>query len=199
MGVALSLGKVKRVKVATRKGKVVLIEDSDVGNDRRRNSLAYNLESYVKLNGSDPNELLHEIENQLKLLAPEIKGTDRIKKVPKFTKIGNNILHGNIRELKTQVIMHFNQINRRYKDFTHNGNAMLHFICQEVRTVLPSDFTDILFLFLLCFSFFFLPLLLFSSFFHVFSLFFFVFFVNVFYFFLFYFTFCHKIFFRLFV
>ena len=133
MGVALSLGKVKRVKVATRKGKVVLIEDSDVGNDRRRNSLAYNLESYVKLNGSDPNELLHEIENQLKLLAPEIKGTDRIKKVPKFTKIGNNILHGNIRELKTQVIMHFNQINRRYKDFTHNGNAMLHFICQEVR------------------------------------------------------------------
>ena len=41
-------------------------------------------------------------------------------------------MHGNIRELKTQVIMHFNQINRRYKDFTHNGNAMLHFICQEV-------------------------------------------------------------------
>jgi hypothetical protein len=46
-------------------------------------------------------------------------------------KIGNLILHGNMRQLKTQVIVNFNTINRRYKDVTHNGNGILHFVCQE--------------------------------------------------------------------
>ena len=132
MGLALSLGRVKRVKMALRKGKIVII-DPEKGGGRRRNSLAYNIEQFVLLKGGDMDKLLHEIEAINRQNAPEPKGTDRVKKVPRFTKIGNDVLHGNMRELKTQFIMHFNQINRRYKDFTHNGNAMLHFVCQEVR------------------------------------------------------------------
>eukprot|EP00596_Hydrurales_sp_CCMP1899_P008985 CAMPEP_0119040646 /NCGR_PEP_ID=MMETSP1177-20130426/10651_1 /TAXON_ID=2985 /ORGANISM="Ochromonas sp, Strain CCMP1899" /LENGTH=369 /DNA_ID=CAMNT_0007005925 /DNA_START=219 /DNA_END=1325 /DNA_ORIENTATION=- len=36
-----------------------------------------------------------------------------------------------MRQLKTQVIVHFNTINKRYKDVTHHGNGLLHFVCQE--------------------------------------------------------------------
>lgn len=53
-----------------------------------------------------------------------------------------------IRELKTQVIVHFNVINRRYKDINHYGNRMLHFICQEVGSFLLT-------LFLVVFSYYF--------------------------------------------
>jgi hypothetical protein len=77
--------------------------------------------------------LLREIEVDIKKKQPEIKKTLNLKKVPKITQVGNNILHGNMRELKTQTIMYFNVINRRYVHFSHCGNAMLHFICQEVR------------------------------------------------------------------
>ena len=130
MGALLSFGRIRKVKVASRVAQV--LHDKDEENVNRRNSLAYNLEEYVKLKGDDPTRLLLEIENHMKENLPEQRKKDRIRKVPQNTKIGNDVLHGNMRVLKNQVILHFNHINRRFRDNSHNGNAMLHFICQEV-------------------------------------------------------------------
>lgn len=94
--------------------------------------MAYNIEMYVQLEGGDTDELLREIEATIRYNAPEAKGLDKVRKVPHTTKTGNDILHGSMRELKTQVILHFEDINRRYKDPSHFGNTLLHFICQEV-------------------------------------------------------------------
>jgi hypothetical protein len=128
MGTVLSLGRVQRIQVGKR-GKRADQSDLVV---RKRNSLAYNLEEFVKLKGADCTALIREIEMTIKANAPQIHGTKaKLNKVPKNTEIGNLILHGNMRQLKTQVIVNFNTINRRYKDVTHNGNGILHFVCQE--------------------------------------------------------------------
>lgn len=79
MGAVLALGRVKRVKMALRKGKIVV--DPEKGGGRRRNSLAHNIEQYVQLRGGDTDKLLHEIEAIIRQNAPESRGTDRIKKV----------------------------------------------------------------------------------------------------------------------
>ena len=130
MGILAS--RVKRVQVANKRSKVAII---NAVQERRRNSFAYYIKRYVDVN-VDLVDLITEIET-LDITKrgleheKEKKAKLTIKKIPKFTKIGNNILHGNFRELKTQVILHFNVINHRYKDASHLGNTILHFICQE--------------------------------------------------------------------
>ena len=63
MGALLSFGRIRKVKVASRVAQV--LHDKDEENDNRRNSLAYNLEEYVKLKGGDPTRLLLERKTEL--------------------------------------------------------------------------------------------------------------------------------------
>lgn len=97
---------------------VVLEKDS-----RRRNSLAYNIERFINFEGDDFAPLLREVKDE--------KVAQMVKAVrpSKYTAIGDNILEGNYRELRNQVMLNFKQINRRYKE--HFGNTVLHFCCQE--------------------------------------------------------------------
>ena len=95
MGALLSFGRIRKVKVASRVAQV--LHDKDEENVNRRNSLAYNLEEYVKLKGDDPRRLLLEIENHMKENLPEQRKKDRNRKVPQNTEIGNDVLHGNMR------------------------------------------------------------------------------------------------------
>lgn len=85
MGTVLSLGRVQRIQVGKR-GKRADHLDLVV---RKRNSLAYNLEEFVKLNGADCTALIREIEMTIKANAPQIHGTKaKLIKVPKNTEIG---------------------------------------------------------------------------------------------------------------
>lgn len=47
-----------------------------------------------------------------------------------FGKIADAITQGNVKELRNQVFVFFKTINRHYKD-NHQGNTILHMICQE--------------------------------------------------------------------
>ena len=47
-----------------------------------------------------------------------------------FNKIGDSIIQGNMKELRNQVFVFFKTINRKYKDH-HNGNCVIHMLCQE--------------------------------------------------------------------
>ena len=42
-----------------------------------------------------------------------------------------DVLSGNFRELKAQVIVNWKLINRKYKDAMFFGGTVLHFVCQE--------------------------------------------------------------------
>ena len=128
MGAANPFARVKRVKVAQRQTKDAL---TTAIQERRRNSLAYYTKKYVDLKGTDPTELLREVDTAEKAkLGPQAKKVT-IKKVPKFTRVGMKVLHGNFRELKTQVVMHITTINHKYKDAAHFNSTLLHFVCQE--------------------------------------------------------------------
>jgi len=128
MGAANPFARVKRVKVAQRQTKDAL---TTAIQERRRNSLAYYTKKYVDLRGTDPTELLREVDTAEKAkLGPQAKKVT-IKKVPKFTRVGMKVLHGNFRELKTQVVMHITTINHKYKDAAHFNSTLLHFVCQE--------------------------------------------------------------------
>ena len=128
MGAANPFSRVKKVKVAQRETKSAL---TTAIQERRRNSHAYYIKKFVDLKGDDPNDLLREVDTVEKAkLGPQTKKVT-IKKVPKFTRIGNKVLHGNFRELKTQVVMHVNTINHKYKDASHYNSTLLHFVCQE--------------------------------------------------------------------
>jgi hypothetical protein len=128
MGAANPFARVKKIKVAQRETKSAITAAIQ---ERRRNSHAYYVKKYVDLKGADPTDLLREVETVEKAkLGPQSKKVT-IKKVPKFTRIGNKVLHGNFRELKTQIVMHINTINHRYKDAAHLNSTLLHFVCQE--------------------------------------------------------------------
>lgn len=47
-----------------------------------------------------------------------------------FSKIADSVLHGNMKELRNQVVVYFKTINRKYMDH-HLGNTLLHMVCQE--------------------------------------------------------------------
>lgn len=57
------------------------------------------------------------------------KGDKKVKPT-KFTQMAESLLGGNMRELKNQVIVTFQYINRKYKDF--GGNSAIHFACQVI-------------------------------------------------------------------
>ena len=93
---------------------------------QRRNSLAYNISQFVNFEGSDFSILIDEIKKEN---ANKSKDKEKMKaKGNRFTKIAEDILSGNMREIKSQVAVSFQFINRKYKDF--HENAILHFVCQ---------------------------------------------------------------------
>lgn len=93
MGSGISIFGVIRVGITKKSGK--RIDDINLI-PRRRNSHACNIEAYKKLNGGDTTALLRLIEYNINRDRPIPKGLN-LKKIPKFTQIGNDVLHGNMR------------------------------------------------------------------------------------------------------
>ena len=108
------------------KGKITFGEGDDKGDGakdtRRRNSLAYNISRFVTYEGSDFTVLIDEIKFERK-----DKSNARTK-ASRYTKMAEDVLSGNMREIKSQVAVTFQYINRQYKDF--QDNAVIHFVCQ---------------------------------------------------------------------
>ena len=90
---------------------------------RRRNSLAYNISTFIQYEEDDFQPLCDKVRQDL--VAQGLKK----EKVTKFSKVADAVLRGNNRELKHQVV-DYSHINRKYGD-QHNQSHILHFICQE--------------------------------------------------------------------
>jgi hypothetical protein len=91
---------------------------------RRRNSLAFNIMNFVGYEEDDFTPLVDKIRQSI----VEQNG-NRKDKITKFSKIADAICRGNNRDLKEQVV-NFQGINRRY-DNQHNNSHILHFIASE--------------------------------------------------------------------
>ncbi len=90
---------------------------------RRRNSFAFNISKFVQYEEEDYTPLINDIKEEL------AKQSQKKPKVTKFSKVADNILRGNNRELKFQVV-NYQGINRKYGD-QHMNYHILHMICQE--------------------------------------------------------------------
>jgi hypothetical protein len=95
--------------------------------DRRRNSLAYNISQFVSYEKDDFAPMIASI---MKEKYSKTGGKPPVIKPSKFSKIADAIIQGNMRECRNQVIVFFKTINRKYKD-QFGGNTLLHFACQE--------------------------------------------------------------------
>jgi len=95
----------------------------------RKNSLALAISKFVKF---DPEEydignLVAEIQAEKDTQNPVFGKNMR---EDKWTKAATAICLGSYKELRTQVVLHFSQINRKYKD-QWVGYSIIHFVCQE--------------------------------------------------------------------
>eukprot|EP01038_Epipyxis_sp_PR26KG_P015116 gene15116-20337_t len=104
------------------------VEDKEleVRDERRRNSLAFYISEFVSYDDDNYTPLIEAVK------ADKLKngGKATVAKVSKFGKIAEAILQGNMKELRNQVVVYFQSINRNYKD-QYVGNTLLHFACQE--------------------------------------------------------------------
>jgi len=98
-------------------------EDGKKKDPRRRNSLAFNINTFIMYEEEDYTPIVNSIKEEL------AKQVQRKEKVTKFSKVADNVLRGNNRELKYQTV-NYQGINRKYGE-QHNNSHILHFICQE--------------------------------------------------------------------
>eukprot|EP01036_Dinobryon_divergens_P030701 gene30701-39985_t len=95
--------------------------------DRRRNSLAFYISEFVLYDNDKENDNYKAL---IDLVKNERKAKHASVRPSKFSKLADTILHGNMKELRNQVIVHWPNINRKYKDH-HFDNSLLHMACQE--------------------------------------------------------------------
>ena len=101
-------------------------EKEEVKKDnRRKNSLAFNIAKFVQYEEDDFAPLIDAIQKE-RLSVKQLK----IPKVTKFTKLADSILAGNMRTLRDMVTLNFKSINRVYKE-QHFDQCVIHFVCQE--------------------------------------------------------------------
>lgn len=120
--------------------------DTEVKDQRRRNSLAFYMTNYMKKldiktqeeESDDFDPLTQKHKDDVKKLFDLYKKEKddqnpmKGKKIrdTKFTKIARNVLAGSYKQLKTEVITSWKTINRKYKD-QFLGYSLIHFVCQE--------------------------------------------------------------------
>jgi ankyrin repeat protein len=89
--------------------------------ERRRNSLAYNISRFVQWEDDDYAPLITEIDDAL-----HGKQTGKKKlRINKATKIADAIVQGDLRVLRNEVIVNFSTINKQYNDM-HRDYTLLH-------------------------------------------------------------------------
>jgi hypothetical protein len=95
----------------------------------RKNSLALAIGKFIKYNPDevDLDDLLNEIREEKDKQNPARKKNLR---EDKWAKAAKAVLMGSYKELRTQVVLHFSSINRKYKD-NWVGYSLIHFVCQE--------------------------------------------------------------------
>jgi hypothetical protein len=89
----------------------------------RKNSLAYNISRFVNYEGTEFSGLIDEIKAER---GPE--KTNARMKASRYTKMAEDLMAGNMREIKSQVAVNYQYINRQYKDF--GDYSAIHFVCQ---------------------------------------------------------------------
>lgn len=109
--------------------KIAFEEDGEHGpaekkDNRRRNSLAFNIVRFLTYEEDDFTPLVEEVKEHK--LAHQ---SNLMQRATKYTKIGEAILRGNNREFRNQAIVNFRFINRKYKEY--ENNSVIHFLCQE--------------------------------------------------------------------
>ena len=100
------------------------IIDKDKKDDRRRNSLAFNIKRFNDWEEEEFTALVEEIRGHV-----ADGGNSKKEKVTKFSRMAEGVMRGNHRELKNQVV-NFQTINRKYPN-QHNDSVLLHLICSE--------------------------------------------------------------------
>ncbi len=91
---------------------------------RKRNSLAFNIKRFVEWKEETYMPLVEEIRAH-----KAEQNAGKKDKITKTSRMAENVLRGNNRELKFQVV-NFQTINRKYPN-QHNDFTLLHIICQE--------------------------------------------------------------------
>jgi hypothetical protein len=94
---------------------------------RRRNSLAYDIHKYFNQGGLNYNQIVEEIRREReRTMTSKMRRANRLNK---YAKVGEEILQGNMRSLKNQVVTNYLRINRQYPE--QGGNTLMHFICMQ--------------------------------------------------------------------
>lgn len=100
-------------------------EKGEVKTDnRRRNSLAFNIQSFVTWDQESYEPLCDQMRKELVAM-----GGLKKEKVTKLSRQADAVCRGDFRELKTQVV-NFQTINRKFGAH-HNDQTVLHMICLE--------------------------------------------------------------------
>jgi len=101
-----------------------IAEDKAKKDPRKRNSLAFNIIHFIEWQEDDYGPLVDSIRTY-----KAEQNAGKKDKITKFSRMAENVLRGNNRELKFQVV-NFQSINRKYPN-QHNDGVLLHFICSE--------------------------------------------------------------------
>ena len=121
---------------------VVDVKEIEYRDPRRRNSLAYNIASYVRFNQEEDSfdDILNEIRTERNKVVYKIRAA-----TAKYTAIAEAVLHvslhglvivilmvmkGSMKEVRDQTLQSYRTINRKFRDQFLN-QTLLHFICQE--------------------------------------------------------------------
>lgn len=90
---------------------------------RRRNSLAFNIKRFTEWDEDEYTDLVEEVRNSI------VEQGVKKEKITKFSRMAENVVRGNHREMKVQVV-NYTGINRKYPN-QHNDSVLLHLICSE--------------------------------------------------------------------
>lgn len=99
-------------------------DDKAKKDPRKRNSLAFNIVKFIEWEEDEYGALVDDIRTY-----KAEQNAGKKDKITKFSRMAENVLRGNNRELKFQVV-NFQSINRKYPN-QHNDGTLLHFICSE--------------------------------------------------------------------
>lgn len=102
------------------------LKNEEPKDPRRRNSLAYNIATYVRAEVEDNyDKILEEIRREKNEIVYRPRAA-----TAKYTKIAEGVLQGSMKELRDQTLQSFRTINRKFKDQFIN-QSLIHLVCQE--------------------------------------------------------------------
>jgi len=110
----------------------------EVKDERRRNSLAFYISSYVEFEGEEYQALVTAVEKDRHA---KTGGKAPVFKDTKYSVIADTILQGNYHELRNQLLVYFKNINKPYHD-KHRENTILHMVCQEGYQIMAKFMFD---------------------------------------------------------